>query len=62
MDRIDSGFAASLAGLNERVDRQTAALRVMQERHARRAAVLNDVLGNIAKLRDHHEAEGETNE
>jgi len=51
-----------VAGLNERVDRQTAALRVMQERHARRAAVLNDVLGNIAKLRDHHEAEGETNE
>jgi hypothetical protein len=61
-DRLDTGFTASLATLNERVDQQTAALRGLQERHARRAAVLNDVLGNIAKLRDHHESEGETHE
>ena len=61
IDGFTAGFKASIVSLNERVDRQTESLRAIQERQMRRAAVLNEVLGSIAKLREHGSHESEPN-
>lgn len=57
IDRMAQEFAAVFAGANERLDRHSEMLRAIEQRHARRAAVINDVLGTLAKLREQNETQ-----
>ncbi len=52
LDRSTRELAAKIDGFHERADRLTGMVQRLQERHAHRAAVLSEVLGNIARLRE----------
>jgi len=52
LDRVTADLTATFAEANQRLDRHTEILRGIQQRQVHRAAVLNELVGTIAKLKE----------
>ena len=52
LDQMVRDLQPQIGGALEKLDRHTESLRALERRHAQRVSTLNDVLDNLAKLRE----------
>ena len=52
LDQMVRDLQPQIGGALEKLERHTESLRALERRHAQRVSTLNDVLDNLAKLRE----------